>query len=57
MAHEICPEQDSDLLELGRIIHEESYPRDKKEFETAGLKIDIIRTGEKGLVVGEVKVR
>lgn len=55
MAHEICPEQDSDLLELGRIIHEESYPRDKKEFETAGLKIDIIRTGDKGLVVGEVK--
>jgi len=55
MAHEITPEQDNTFLELGRLLHEESYPREKKGFETMGLKLDIIKKGEKGLIVGEIK--
>jgi CRISPR-associated exonuclease Cas4 len=55
MAHEINPEQDNPLLELGRILHEDSYSRKKKGFETTGLKIDLIKKGERGTIIGEVK--
>jgi len=55
MAHEINPEAENVLLELGRLIHEESYPRNKKEFSAPGMKIDIIREREGELVVGEIK--
>lgn len=55
LAHEINPDQDNPFIEIGRLIHEESYARDRKEFETTGLKIDILRTGDKGLIIGEVK--
>lgn len=55
MAHEINPEVENVLLELGRLIHEESYPRNKKEFSAPGMKIDIIREREGELIVGEIK--
>jgi CRISPR-associated exonuclease Cas4 len=55
MAHEINPHQENPFLELGRLIHEESYSREKKEFETVGLKIDIIGKKDGKLLVGEVK--
>ncbi len=55
MAHEINPEAENVLLELGRLIHEESYPRNKKEFSAPGMKIDIIREREGELIVGEIK--
>lgn len=55
MSHEITPEQDNPWVEIGRLIHEESYPREKKGLETAGMKIDMIKKGESGIIVGEVK--
>jgi len=55
MAHEINPEQDNSFLELGRLLHEESYPREKKGLETSGMKIDLIKKGKEGLIVGEIK--
>jgi CRISPR-associated exonuclease Cas4 len=55
MAHEINPEQENPLLELGRLIHDDAYPREKKGFETAGIKIDLIKKGEKRTIVGEIK--
>jgi len=55
MAHEIEPERENPFLELGRLIHEESYQRDKKEFKTDGMKIDLVRREKGRLVVGEVK--
>lgn len=55
LAHEINPDQENPLIEIGRLIHEDSYPREEKGFETAGMKIDIIKTGDKGLIIGEVK--
>ncbi len=55
MAHELDPSQDNQLIELGRLIHEESYQRAKKEFETAGMKIDIFGKKEGKLLVAEVK--
>jgi len=55
MAHEINPEQENPLIELGRLIHENSYSRERKGFETAGLKIDLIKKEDGKLMVGEVK--
>ncbi|WP_213698188.1 CRISPR-associated protein Cas4 [Acetomicrobium sp.] len=55
MAHEINPEADNVLLDLGRLIHEESYPRNKKEFSAPGMKIDIIKERDGELIVGEIK--
>jgi len=69
MAHQINPYQDSQFLELGRLIHEEAYAREKKEFGTTrigetteksgfmtvGMKIDVIGKKDGKLVIGEVK--
>jgi len=55
MAHEINPNQDNQLIDLGRLIHEESYQREKKEFETAGMKIDILGKKDGKLLIAEVK--
>jgi CRISPR-associated exonuclease Cas4 len=55
MAHEINPEQDNPYIDIGRLIHEESYLREDKGFETTGMKIDIIKQGDEGLIICEVK--
>lgn len=55
MAHELNPETESPLLELGRLIHEESYPREKRGFSTAGMKVDLLYTRGTSTVVGEIK--
>ena len=55
MAHELEPERENYFLELGRLVHEESYSRDKKEFSAPGMKIDVLRSQGGQLVVGEVK--
>lgn len=55
MAHELNPEQGNPYLEIGRLIHEHSYPREKKGFETSGMKVDILRSEGKHILVGEVK--
>ena len=55
MAHELNPSQDNPLLEIGRLIHENSYSREKKGFETLGMKIDLIRKKGGRLIVAEVK--
>ncbi len=50
--HHINPAQDHELLDLGRISHEFSYQRDRKEiFVDNLLKIDLVR----GELVAEVK--
>ena len=48
MAHEICPDEDNQLLDLGRLLHEESYKRDHKELSAPGMRIDILRTSSPG---------
>ena len=55
MAHEINPEQDNPLVEIGRLTHEDSYKREKKEISVSGMKIDVIKKEDGKLVVGEVK--
>ncbi len=54
-AHEILPDPSSDLLEIGRLITEESFIRDRKEILIEGLKIDILKRRGREFLVGEIK--
>lgn len=51
-SHGITLEQESDLVEIGKMISEESYKRDKKELQIGRIKIDFYR---KSLEIHEVK--
>lgn len=55
MSHQLFPDEDDENILIGRIIGENSYPRDKKEIDLGNAKIDLIRTEDGNLVVGEVK--
>lgn len=48
----IVMEHNSDLVEIGKIISQETFKRDKKEMQIGRIKIDFYR---KGLEVHEVK--
>lgn len=54
-AHEISPDPQWELLELGRLVSEESYSRDRKELSTTGMKIDIIQRADGKIIIGEIK--
>ena len=45
-ARQINPDQEIDLLLLGRLISEESYYREKKEILFEGMKIDFVKMQE-----------
>jgi CRISPR-associated exonuclease Cas4 len=57
MAHEISPDEDDTLLDLGRLLHEETYKREEqnKGFDAPGMKLDLVRKDEDGITVCEVK--
>ncbi|MCK4643615.1 CRISPR-associated protein Cas4 [bacterium] len=55
MSHQINAYQDNDLLEIGRVIHSESYKRDKKEIQIGNMKFDIMRKENGELLIGEIK--
>jgi len=55
MAHELNPRQDDTFLEIGRILHENVYKRDKKEISASNMKIDLIKRRYGKLIVGEIK--
>jgi CRISPR-associated exonuclease Cas4 len=56
ISHGVEPYQNFDLLELGRLIHEEAYSRYKHELINApGMKIDIVTYMENKLLIGEIK--
>ncbi len=55
LSHGIEADQDHEFLELGRIISESTYKRDKKEIEVGNIKADLIRKEDGQIIVGEVK--
>ncbi|MDI3525380.1 MAG: CRISPR-associated exonuclease Cas4, partial [Candidatus Atribacteria bacterium] len=55
MAHQITPDQDNPFLDLGRLVEEESYQEEKKKFLIGDVLIDIVRSEEGKLIVGEIK--
>lgn len=56
IAHQIEPDQSNPYLEVGRFIHQESYPkRGIREVSLPGMKIDMIFQQGKVTIVGEIK--
>lgn len=55
MARGLEPLQDNTFLELGRFLSEESFSRERKEIEIGNIKLDLLKKGEKKIVVGEIK--
>ncbi|MDK2835974.1 MAG: CRISPR-associated exonuclease Cas4 [Thermosediminibacterales bacterium] len=55
MAHQIIPDQEHPFIEIGRLIDEESNGRDKKKVNFENIVLDLIRSNDEDLLVGEVK--
>jgi CRISPR-associated exonuclease Cas4 len=55
MSREVTPFEEDDLLEIGRLIHEDSYKREKKEVDIFSMRIDVLRKQDGRLLVGEMK--
>lgn len=55
MAHQLEPDEDNPLIELGRFISESTYKRDKKQIHLEGITIDLAKLDDEKIVVGEVK--
>lgn len=56
MVHQVNPDEDDSNMDLGRFIHDTSYPRrSQKEIQIGHVKLDIIRFDEGIPVIGEVK--
>jgi len=55
MAHQIIPDQEHQYIELGRLIDEESYPREKKKINFENVVLDLIKSDDGDIIVGEVK--
>jgi len=55
MAHAINPDEDNPYIDLGRLIHETSYKREKKEIVFDNVKMDIVTDGDNQIVVAEIK--
>lgn len=45
-SHNITMEQESELVSLGKYIHETSYTRKRKEIQIGNIKVDYIKKGE-----------
>ena len=54
-AHEVNPPSNNPYLEIGALIGEESYKREKKEILMGNIKIDLIKKESGDVVVAEIK--
>jgi CRISPR-associated exonuclease Cas4 len=54
-AHQVSPDIEYSNLSLGRLIAEETYKREKKEIEFENIKLDLVKSSDGDIVVGEVK--
>jgi CRISPR-associated exonuclease Cas4 len=55
ISRNLIADQDNQLIEIGRIVHENSYLRDKKEITIGNIKIDILKRENGEFIVGEIK--
>lgn len=54
MSRNLQPDQENPFIQIGRLISEGSYKREKKEIRLENIVIDIVKT-EEDLIIGEVK--
>lgn len=55
MAHQVIPDQDHPYLEMGRLIDEDSFSEERKKISLENMVIDLIKTENRSLLVGEIK--
>ena len=55
MAHELSPDHNNTLLEIGRLIEEDFYKRNEKGFDLSNIKIDMARKNGERIIIGEIK--
>lgn len=55
MAHQIVPDQENQYIEIGRLIDEESYSREKKKVHLENVVLDFVTSDDGDVIVGEVK--
>lgn len=55
MAHQVTPDQEHSYLEIGRLIDEQSYDRTRKKVHFDNIVLDLVRSQDGDLVVGEIK--
>jgi CRISPR-associated exonuclease Cas4 len=55
MARELNPNQEDPFLEIGRLLQQDTYSREKKEITVGNMKIDLLRRKNGEMIVGEVK--
>jgi len=53
--HQLNPDQENRLIEVGKYLSEYSYPRESKEVILDGCKFDVLSSEKERLVVAEVK--
>jgi len=55
MSRELHPNQNDEFLEIGRLIHENTYLRERKEILINHMKIDLIKKGKDNFIIAEIK--
>lgn len=55
ISHSLEANQSNEFLEIGRLIHENSYKRSKKEVNIGHIKVDLIGKQDDKIIIGEVK--
>ncbi|WP_038043986.1 CRISPR-associated protein Cas4 [Thermus tengchongensis] len=55
MGHALEPFPDHELLALGRLLQETTYPRERKEVQLPGMRLDLVPRSGQAMVVAEVK--
>jgi len=55
MAHQITPNQHNELIELGKILSDVSYKKDKREIRVGNVVFDLVKSEESIIIIGEVK--
>jgi CRISPR-associated exonuclease Cas4 len=55
MARKIIPDQDNQYIEIGRLLDDNAYKREKKKIMLQNMEIDIVKKKEGEVLIGEVK--
>lgn len=55
MSRQICPDEGHELLQIGRLIQNQSYAREHKEVHIEHLALDLVCRAGKNFVVAEIK--
>lgn len=55
MSRQICPDESHELLQIGRLIQNQTYARERKEVHVEHLALDLVCRAGKNFVVAEIK--